>query len=121
MKRFHRGLAVCLAAFHAGVGWGQAAHRHDPPGAGEKKARPMSSAAPQVPPSAAPLQLDSVFSDYRRFNADEPLVDWRAANEEVKSAGGHVGLMRATATHTGKARPDARQPVPDASHKGHHK
>jgi hypothetical protein len=31
---------------------------------------------------------------YRPFKAEEPLKDWRAANREVREAGGHAGLMK---------------------------
>lgn len=30
--------------------------------------------------------------DYRRFTPDEPLQEWRAANEAVRAAGGHAGM-----------------------------
>ena len=36
----------------------------------------------------------SAFAGYRRFTPEEPLKDWRAANEEVRAAGGHIGLVK---------------------------
>jgi hypothetical protein len=55
----------------------------------------------------------SPFETYRPFNADEPLVDWRAANERVREAGGHPGLMK-----TDKKAGKAEAPVA-GSHAGH--
>jgi hypothetical protein len=34
----------------------------------------------------------AIAQDYRRFTPDEPLLDWRAANEAVRQAGGHAGM-----------------------------
>ena len=55
----------------------------------------------------------SPFETYRPFNADEPLMDWRAANEQVREAGGHVGLMK-----TDKKAGQAEAPAAGA-HAGH--
>ena len=65
--------------------------------------RKASPAKPASAPAAAGGTFQSAFKGYRPFNAEEPLKDWRAANEEVRAAGGHVGLMKAAA-------PDAKSP-----------
>ena len=38
----------------------------------------------------------SSFDGYRRYNAQEPARQWRAANEAVRDAGGHVGILKGT-------------------------
>ena len=45
----------------------------------------------QSPP--AEISYQSAFADYRPYQ-EEPLTDWRALNEGVAHAGGHVGIMR---------------------------
>jgi hypothetical protein len=59
----------------------------------------------------------SPFETYRPFNADEPLMDWRAANEQVREAGGHLGLMKTDKKTDEKA---GKADAPAAgSHAGH--
>lgn len=56
------------------------------------------AAAPAVPPPATALpSYVSPFSDYRRFDAEPPAKPWRQANEEVREAGGHVGILKGMA------------------------
>jgi hypothetical protein len=52
----------------------------------------LHSAPSHALPAAG--EYRSPFETYRRFKADEPLLDWRAANDQVRGAGGHVGLMK---------------------------
>ena len=55
-----------------------------------------SAAVPsEVHPSPPPPEISyrSAFADYRPYQ-EEPLADWRALNEDVAHAGGHVGIMR---------------------------
>lgn len=111
MKRVLRGLAACLAFLHAGVGWSQS-----PGKSGTDHHFPQGSKSGSVPAFAGAFA--SAFADYRRFDPDEPLVDWRAANEEVKNAGGHVGLVRAHGA--GGARPRTEQKAVTPPAKGHH-
>ena len=40
-----------------------------------------------------PTTHRSSFEGYRPFNPEEPLVDWRAANEKVRDSAGHMGTM----------------------------
>jgi hypothetical protein len=79
-----------VAVFHSGLAQAQtAAHEHASP--------PAKEAVKPVEPRAAPVRpgaYRSPFETYRPFKADEPLQDWRAANERVREAGGHVGLMK---------------------------
>ena len=90
------------AALHACFAWPQALpvppHHSQHP---EKKApeKPVPSASQPLPSSG----YRSSFADYRPFAPDEPMKDWRAANEEVREAGGHVGLMKAAAPKPVKA------------------
>jgi hypothetical protein len=62
----------------------------------------QATAAPPVPRYASP------FADYRRFDAESPPKGWREANQEVREAGGHVGIVKgmsgpAAATAAGKS------------------
>jgi hypothetical protein len=51
--------------------------------------QPAATVAPQ---SAAGLgETTSAFAGYRPYRADEPLTDWRAANDQVGQQGGHTG------------------------------
>lgn len=52
---------------------------------GDGRSTPLE-AGTKVPP----LQYRSAFDDYRPF-ADQELADWRKANDEVGTAGGHMG------------------------------
>ena len=56
---------------------------------------PIPVATPQ--PAAAPVTASphrSAFAGYQAYKPEEPLKDWRDANEEVRAAGGHVGIMK---------------------------
>ena len=72
-------------------------------------AAPISSAA--VPAEAEPshptlkITYRSAFADYRPFR-EEPVTDWRALNDDVAQAGGHVGIMRGTNAAAGQQRPN---------------
>ena len=67
----------------------------------EKKApEKPAPGAPQPQPSSG---YRSSFADYRPFAPDEPMKDWLAANEEVREAGGHAGLMKAATPKPAKA------------------
>ena len=110
MKRVLRGLAACLA-FHASVGWAQS-----PEKSGTDHHFPHGGKAGSVPDFAGGFA--SAFTDYRRFDAEVPLVDWRAANEKVKDSGGHVGLMRAQSAGRDRPRTEQKPAAPPA--KGHH-
>ena len=85
------------AAFHALPALAQPAHSQHH---GEPKAADSRTAAPPAarkPPRAAPAgarRHASAFDDYRHFRADEPMKDWKAANDEVREAGGHVGILK---------------------------
>jgi len=85
--------ACLLAALQASFAWTQATV---PSQAGAPPGVPPTAAAP-APASPEPkTAFRSAFTDYRRFNADEPLKGWHRANDEVRDAGGHVGLMKRT-------------------------
>lgn len=97
MNRVVAGLAAAMA-LQAGFALAQAT---PPSHAGHHGKAP----APKSPPAAkqsgqaksgAAAAYDSPFLDYRPFDPQEPAKPWRAANEEVRDAGGHVGVMKAT-------------------------
>lgn len=108
--------SVCLAAvLLVSVSWSQgaAAARHETRPAEQAKATPASA----VPAPASAAGYRSPFADYRAFAPDEPLEDWRRANDEVREAGGHVGLMRAggAAQSAGHGAHGTKQPAPPGS------
>lgn len=85
--------SVCLAAaLQALFAWSQgvAAPQAEISRTGEAKAKHAPAAAAPAPDAA----YRSPFADYRVFNAGEPPKNWRRANDEVRDAGGHVGLMK---------------------------
>ena len=54
----------------------------------------QAAASPPAPPAAAKESYASPFADYRRFDAESPPKPWRQANDEVREAGGHVGILK---------------------------
>ena len=62
------------------------------------------SNAPEVRPKpvepATKAAYRSAFEGYRAFDPNEPLKDWKRANDDVREAGGHLGIFRAA---SGKA------------------
>lgn len=60
------------------------------PKAGPSAAKPAGEARPEEARGYA-----SAFAGYRPFDPQEPAKPWRAANEEVREAGGHIGVMKA--------------------------
>lgn len=93
--------AALWAALHVTVAWSQAAsppghqdHHPAKPG-GKPAAEAGSPPAAEAPPSRPAGAYRSPFADYRPYTPDEPLKDWRRANDEVRDAGGHAGLMKA--------------------------
>jgi hypothetical protein len=85
--------SVCLAAaLQASFAWSQGAAPSQavaPPKAAQAGAQPVA-----VSPDMPNTTYRSAFTDYRRFDVEEPLKNWRRANDEVRDAGGHVGLMK---------------------------
>ena len=83
-------LLSCLgiaAALHLAPAVAQSTHTHPPskPATAEKKKPAEAKRA---------KKFASAFDDYRPFNPDEPLKAWRAANDEVREAGGHIGIHK---------------------------
>jgi hypothetical protein len=91
------------------------------------------SAAAQEPgpldPEArtAGIAYRSAFDDYRTFVDPKP-ADWRSANDEVRDAGGHLGLARGRGpgAHTSRPQPGSAEASGGAAekggmHGGHHK
>lgn len=72
-------------------------------------ATPPSAKEPKAAPMPAPEDV-SPFAGYRRFDPDAPLKPWRAANDEVRDAGGHVGILKGAASRA----PAANEPAAKA-------
>ena len=107
MKHSLRSLGLVAALPAAFAGAQQAGHQHHGPA---PKAEVVAPKAPLAsPPSPEPRK--SPFASYRAFNPDEPMLDWKAANEAVRAAGGHIGLMKAESLKQGSPAP--------AEHSGH--
>ncbi|HYH41010.1 MAG TPA: hypothetical protein VD867_03420 [Burkholderiales bacterium] len=68
------------------------------------------AAVSPAPPAAPVAEYRSAFESYRAYR-EEPIADWRAVNEDVARAGGHIGIMR-SAPAAGTAHPPARDSVP---------
>ena len=79
-----------VAGLHAVASWSQDSPSRPRDGNARAAAKPEAIA----PAAKAAEGYASPFADYRRFVADEPLKDWRAANGEVREAAGHPGLMK---------------------------
>ncbi len=93
--------AGLLALLHSAAVWPQAAHSlHGKPATkAEEKPPAKADARPVAAPQPAAPTRDSAsyrspFTGYRPFAPDEPMKQWRAANDEVRESGGHVGLMK---------------------------
>ena len=99
-----------LAALNAVPSWSQEAshaqHQEHVREAGNTNA-PASSAALAAPDFRGYI---SAFSGYRLFVPDEPLKNWRAANDEVRAVGRHMGPMKDD---------KAPRPASDAAQAGH--
>ena len=76
------------------------------PEAGDQPARDTGSSA------ANPAPTPPALEGYRRFDPDEPLLDWRAANAEAGRLGGHVGQLGSATENTPPAQPPAAQELP---------
>jgi hypothetical protein len=58
----------------------------------------------------------SPFADYRPFSEEVPPKAWRTANDEVRDAGGHIGLMKGErAQPRGHEAHGAKQPTTPAA------
>ena len=93
--------AALVAALHIAAAWSQAApstgHQGHHPAKRESTPAATAQSRPlaDAPPARSTGTYRSPFAGYRPFNADEPLKDWRRANDEVREAGGHAGLVKA--------------------------
>ena len=62
---------------------------------------PASAPDPADPAAAVPgIQYESAFAGYQPFR-EEKLQDWRALNDEVGRAGGHIGIFGGAGGHAG--------------------
>ena len=82
---------------------------------------------PPAPAAAAPVKYASAFDGYRQMEeGNAPSIEvWRAANDQVKTLGGHAGHMKAASngastasTPEGATAPAAGKAMP-ADHGNH--
>src|SRR5687767_2353783 len=106
MNRVVDGL-IAIVALQAGLALAQAA----PPSHASHhgRATPLSKESPAAKPpvegkTGEARAYTSAFADYRPFDPQEPAKPWRAANDEVREAGGHVGLMKGAGRQFGTAK-----------------
>ena len=87
-----------------------------------------STPAPSAPQQAqAPVPATtyrSAFASYRPAAEDEATPDqaWRALNEKVGKAGGHMGMMKMEGHKMPMDKPSSKpaaQPAPQHQHEGH--
>jgi len=83
------------------------------PLAAQTRIPPSDPANPAAP--AAALRYESAFAKYQSYR-DPELADWRALNDEVRDAGGHIGIFRG-AGHAGhgSAKPASKPELPAAA------
>lgn len=93
------GLATAFSAVAAAAQPGHAEH--------QSGSRAQADSPKERIGRIVPVSPGSAFVGYRAFNPDEPLKDWRAANEEVRATGGHTGMTKGG-------------DEPSAAHAGHH-
>ena len=91
----HKRIIAALAALIAGTAAGQSAERPDP-------------LDPKAP--VARIEYRSAFEGYRAF-ADEEIVDWRKANDDVREAGGHAGHKPGQGPGTRSSKPQPGSPA----------
>ena len=82
-----------------------------------------TTAAPQTQSMGATQATDkaagyrSAFSDYRLFSQPVATKEWRRANDELREAGGHAGLMKGEPAQSKAHAPHGpKQPTPPAIH-----
>jgi hypothetical protein len=87
-----------------------------------KDAQATSAALPPKDAQAVPSYV-SPFAGFLRFDAEVPAKPWRAANEEVRAAGGHVGILKSRSGAPAAAKPEPGKPsskeAPAASSHSH--
>jgi hypothetical protein len=69
--------------------------------------------------AAEPTTQRSAFEGYRRF-ADEPVADWRTANDRVGRIGGWQAYAREAAAAARPAPAASPASAPGAGHDAHH-
>ncbi|PLY41517.1 hypothetical protein CSZ94_15345 [Janthinobacterium sp. ROICE36] len=90
-------------------------------------ARPVAAVTPAPQEAQAPVPAStyrSAFAGYRPAAEDEATPDqaWRAVNEKVGKAGGHMGMMKMEGHKMPMDKPTAKppaQPAPQHQHEGH--
>jgi len=86
--------------------------------AGAAAAQSAGRASPLDPQAKAPpVEFRSAFEGYRSF-VEQDLRDWRKANEEVGTAGGHAGARPGQGPGSPTGKPQPGNPTPQG-HGGH--
>lgn len=101
MKHLAIGFALAAALLPTNAG-AQAGSPHS--GHGMKPPAEGKAATAAAPVAPAYAKYASPFADYRPFTPQEPPKGWRAANDEVREVGGHVGLMKGAGTKSETAK-----------------
>lgn len=93
MKHLMMGAAL-VAALSSGIAGAQGHSNSSRAGDGAKESAPAKKPDSTPATGAAVPAYPSPFADYRPFTPQEPPKNWRAANDEVRDIGGHIGLMK---------------------------
>lgn len=87
--------------------------------AGSAVAQSDGRGSPLDPKAKAPaVEFHSVFEDYRPF-ADQELGNWRRANEQVGTAGGHKGHAPGQGAGQQTSKPQPGKPESAGGRGGH--
>jgi hypothetical protein len=65
-----------------------------------------------------PVEFRTAFEGYRPF-AEQEMLDWRKANEEVGAAGGHAGHRPGQGPGQQTSKPQPGSPQSSGGHGGH--
>lgn len=84
--------ALAQAGGHQGHG-GHGA----PPAAPNKASQNRTRQLAHPTPLSNAVAATPAFLGYRPYRADEPVVEWKEANDLVLKIGGHVGIMKGAA------------------------
>ena len=100
-----------LVAFAASLGMAVLA-QHAGPGSPQAPGKPAAvpDKSPEAPPAAkseTSKAASPAFEGYRPYNPQEPTKGWRVANDEVREAGGHVGMAKGA--HGARHREDSKK------------
>ena len=89
MNRYARKIIATVVAAYAYSSLAVAQHQHAPvPAVATPPVTTAPTGAPVGTAGNVPRPVSASITTYRRFDAAEPMADWRAANKTVQEVGG---------------------------------